>query len=113
MSALPESGPAAPRSVGELRSRFREGKAALLDHFRESRATSTAASKLVKSLTKHVDLTLQDLWDHAMMPLGAALIAVGGYGRGDKEGARYVVTGHAPACRQPPRHAPCARALAR
>jgi len=83
MSALPESGPAAPRSVGELRSRFREGKAALLDHFRESRATSTAASKLVKSLTKHVDLTLQDLWDHAMMPLGAALIAVGGYGRGE------------------------------
>jgi len=74
---------AAPRSVGELRSRFRQGKAALLDHFRESRATSTAASKLVKSLAKHVDLTLQDLWDDAMMPLGAALIAVGGYGRGE------------------------------
>jgi [protein-PII] uridylyltransferase len=80
MSALAE---ARPRSVGELRSRFRQGKAALIDHFREARASSTAASRLVKALTKHVDVTLQDLWDHAMMPPGAALVAVGGYGRGE------------------------------
>jgi len=83
MSALPEARQPAPRSVGELRSRFRQGKAALLEHFRESRATSTAASKLLKALTKHVDVTLQDLWVHAMMPPGAALLAVGGYGRGE------------------------------
>ena len=83
MSALPETRRAAPRSVGELRSRFRQGKLALLDHFRESRATTTAATRLIRTLTRHVDATLFDLWEHAMMPPGAALVAVGGYGRGE------------------------------
>src|SRR5204862_1525554 len=81
MSALPEA--RAPRSVSELRSRFRQGKAELLDHFRESRATSTAATRLIRTLTRHVDQTLQGLWEHALMPAGAALLAVGGYGRGE------------------------------
>ena len=85
MSAVPEGRPDArpPRSVSELRSRFRQGKAALLDHFRETRATSTSATRLLRALTKHVDQTLLDLWEHALMPPGAALLAVGGYGRGE------------------------------
>jgi [protein-PII] uridylyltransferase len=85
MSAVPEQREPArpPRSVSELRSRFRQGKAALLEHFRESRPTSTAATRLIRSLTRHVDQTLIDLWEHAMMPPGAALLAVGGYGRGE------------------------------
>jgi [protein-PII] uridylyltransferase len=85
MSAVPEPREPArpPRSVSELRSRFRLGKAALLEHFRESRPTSTAATRLVRTLTRHVDQTLIDLWEHAMMPPGAALLAVGGYGRGE------------------------------
>src|SRR5690349_9716478 len=72
-----------PRSVSELRSRFRQGKAELLAHFSESRPTSTAATRLIRSLTRHVDQTLVDLWEHALMPPGAALLAVGGYGRGE------------------------------
>ncbi|HUG26101.1 [protein-PII] uridylyltransferase [Piscinibacter sp.] len=85
MSAVPEArGPERPpRSVSELRSRFRQGKAALIEHFREARPTSTAATRLVRALTRHVDQTLADLWQHAMMPPGAALLAVGGYGRGE------------------------------
>jgi [protein-PII] uridylyltransferase len=83
MSAVPGPGAETPRSVGELRSRFRQGKAALIGHFRESRATSTAGARLLRSLTRHVDQTLQSLWEHALMPPGAALLAVGGYGRGE------------------------------
>jgi len=85
MSAAPEArgSERAPRSVSELRSRFRQGKTALIEHFREARPTSTAATKLIRSLTRHVDQTLTDLWQHALMPPGAALLAVGGYGRGE------------------------------
>jgi [protein-PII] uridylyltransferase len=75
--------PAAARSLAEQRSRFREGKAALMTHFRESRATAPAATRLVRALARHVDQTLLGLWQHAMMPPGAALLAVGGYGRAE------------------------------
>ena len=85
MSAAPGlSAPgSAPRSVSELRSRFRQGKAALIEQFRQSRPSSTAATRLVRSLARHVDQTLIDLWRHALMPPGAALLAVGGYGRAE------------------------------
>ncbi|MGY4828703.1 [protein-PII] uridylyltransferase [Sphaerotilaceae bacterium SBD11-9] len=85
MSALAESGapPAGARSISERRARFREGKAELLEHFRESRPTAPAATRLVRALARHVDQTLLDLWEHAMMPPGAALVAVGGYGRAE------------------------------
>ncbi len=74
--------PAATRLSG-LRARFRDGKAALLDHFRESRPTAPAAAKLIRTLSKHVDETLLTLWNHAEMPAGTALLAVGGYGRSE------------------------------
>jgi [protein-PII] uridylyltransferase len=85
MAAVPENTqpPAGPRSIGELRSRFREGKTALMAEFREVRATAPAATRLVRSLARHVDQTLTSLWEQALMPPGAALLAVGGYGRGE------------------------------
>jgi [protein-PII] uridylyltransferase len=88
MAAMPGGSPApqpspAARSVSELRARFREGKAALLAHFATSRATAPAATRLLRVLAKQVDQTLIDLWLHAGMPAGAALLAVGGYGRGE------------------------------
>lgn len=73
----------APGSVAALRARYRDGKAALIEHFREARASATAANQLLKGLARHVDATLTDLWNHAGMPAGAALVAVGGYGRGE------------------------------
>jgi [protein-PII] uridylyltransferase len=73
----------APPTVAELRSRFREGKRALIEHFRQSRPTATAATRLLRGLTRHVDATLQTLWSLQVMPPGAALVAVGGYGRGE------------------------------
>ena len=86
MAALPSptGAPVSPRaSVAELRERFRAGKAALLARFAESRAGAPAATSLLRALARHVDETLADLWTHAGMPAGAALLAVGGYGRGE------------------------------
>ncbi len=79
-SALP---PAPETSLGELRVRFREGKAALIERFRCARPTAPAATRLTRSLTRHVDRTLIELWSRVQMPAGAALLAVGGYGRGE------------------------------
>ncbi|MBI5258488.1 MAG: [protein-PII] uridylyltransferase [Burkholderiales bacterium] len=70
-------------SVAALRARFRDGKKALIDHFLQSRATAPATSLLIRSLTRHVDATLCELWRNAAMPASAALVAVGGYGRGE------------------------------
>jgi len=83
MSSPGEPGRDAPGGVASLRARFRDGKQALIGHFLQSRATAPAASQLVRSLTRHVDGTLAELWRHAGMPPAAALVAVGGYGRGE------------------------------
>ncbi len=77
MAALPEP------SLGVLRTRFRDGKAALLEHFSLARPSAPAATRLVRGLTRLVDRALIDLWERARMPGGAALLAVGGYGRGE------------------------------
>ncbi|MES3014446.1 MAG: [protein-PII] uridylyltransferase [Pseudomonadota bacterium] len=77
--------PAQPTAapLPSLRARFRDGKGALIGHFRDARPTAPAAAKLVRGLARHVDDTLQQLWQHALMPKGAALVAVGGYGRAE------------------------------
>jgi len=71
------------RNVPALRERFKDGKQALLAAFDAGRPTVRAATKLVHALARHVDRTLTDLWRHAGLPAGAALVAVGGYGRGE------------------------------
>ena len=75
---------AAPqRSLAALRAQFRDGKAALIEHFLAARPTASAATQLLRALTRHVDATLADLWQHTELPPGAALVAVGGYGRAE------------------------------
>ena len=82
--APPLAAPSTPSpSLAELRTRFRVGKTELLDHFEASRPTAPAAGRLLRALSKHVDQTLVALWEHAAMPPGTALLAVGGYGRGE------------------------------
>ncbi len=79
----PVATPPGVGSVASLRARFRDGKRLLIEQFGISRATAHAATRLLRGLARHVDATLGDLWDHAGMPPGAALVAVGGYGRGE------------------------------
>jgi [protein-PII] uridylyltransferase len=72
-----------PGSVAALRARFKDGKAALIEQFVATRPSSTAATKFVRALTRHVDETLGALWVEAGVPPGTTLVAAGGYGRGE------------------------------
>ncbi len=73
--------PALP--LPELRRQLREGKQALIQQFRDGKATVPNADRLVRQLTQHVDSVLGQLWQQSELPRGAALVAVGGYGRGE------------------------------
>jgi [protein-PII] uridylyltransferase len=66
-----------------LRQRVRDGKQALLAHFLAARPTVTAATQLVKALAARADAALTELWNASTLPAGCALLAVGGYGRGE------------------------------
>ncbi|HEX7438836.1 MAG TPA: [protein-PII] uridylyltransferase, partial [Caldimonas sp.] len=69
--------------VGGLRAQFLRSKAELLAHFAAARPTAPSARRLLRALTRLVDQTLLALWQEADMPEGTALLAVGGYGRGE------------------------------
>ena len=75
--------PTGPPATGVPRRRFRDLKAARLAAFLAARPTAREALRLVRGLCREVDVTLEDLWRHAGMPEEAALVAVGGYGRGE------------------------------
>ena len=70
-------------SVAALRTRARDGKAMLIETFRHARPTIKGAQTLLRALARHVDGVLADLWAQALLPKAAALVAVGGYGRGE------------------------------
>jgi len=79
---LPAAQPAAAGAVTP-RARFRQEKAELLAGFLAARPTVPLAARLLRSLTRLVDRTLLGLWAQAGMPDDTALVAVGGYGRGE------------------------------
>jgi len=66
-----------------LRNELREHRRALIDDFRQARPTVEAAVRLIRQLSREVDDTLHRLWEGSTLPRGAALVAVGGYGRGE------------------------------
>ncbi len=85
VSAQPGTGVSVPRpdGVAALRQRFLGEKQALLEQFAAVRPSATAAARLLRALCRHVDATLAEAWDIAAMPVDAALVAVGGFGRGE------------------------------
>ncbi len=69
--------------VAELRAQFRDGRTAILAEHSRARATASAAGRLLRALSRHVDQLLLQLWRQAQMPNTATLVAVGGFGRGE------------------------------
>lgn len=69
--------------IAAWRGRAREGKAALLQTFAAGRPTVASAQRLIRALARHTDGILSALWEAHPLPEGAALVAVGGYGRGE------------------------------
>jgi [protein-PII] uridylyltransferase len=75
--AQPSSG------VARLRLQFGADKNALLESFAAARPSAQAASSLTRGLARLVDATLTELWITSLMPASAALVACGGFGRGE------------------------------
>lgn len=79
MTASAVAGPAGA-ALNRIRLSWKQGRGALLDHFKQH---PMRVVPLLHGLSRHADQTLQSLWRATGMPPGAALIAVGGYGRGE------------------------------
>jgi [protein-PII] uridylyltransferase len=82
MSAVMQPG-TPEHSIARLRLKFGADKNALLEAFAAARPSAQAAITLTRGLSRLVDAALADLWVASGMPAGAALVAAGGYGRGE------------------------------
>ena len=67
-------------ALAEIRQSWKTGRASLLDAFTRN---PRQIAPLLHGLTRLADSTLQALWAATCLPQDAALIAVGGYGRGE------------------------------
>ena len=79
MSALPSD--TAP--MADLKRRHRESKQALIDSFVGKRPSAAVTGRLLRSLAQLTDHTLCEIAQHTGLPVDLALVAVGGYGRGE------------------------------
>ncbi|WP_332777811.1 [protein-PII] uridylyltransferase [Polaromonas sp.] len=80
----PDNGSAqAASGLSQVREHYRSGKTALLASVARSGASTRGIHSLLQKLARHTDSTLQQLWRRAGFPADCALIAVGGYGRGE------------------------------
>jgi len=66
-----------------LREGYRVRKAELMASLRSQGSSTRGIGKLLKLLAREVDATLKVLWAQARFPSSFALVAVGGYGRGE------------------------------
>ena len=66
-----------------LRDDYRARKAQLLEGLRDTGSSTRGINRLLKDLAKLADSALQQLWAQAGFPGSFALVAVGGFGRGE------------------------------
>ncbi|MBX6393640.1 MAG: nucleotidyltransferase domain-containing protein, partial [Burkholderiales bacterium] len=67
-------------AAGASRQRLATGRAALAAAFR----TDRAAARYLRAHCRLIDQLLREAWQAAALPRDFALVAVGGYGRGDQ-----------------------------
>jgi len=71
------------QAVQVLREEYRARKEDLLAPLRSSGSSSRSIRRLLVQLGQLADHTVTQLWQHAALPPGFGLVAVGGYGRGE------------------------------
>src|SRR3954468_8373748 len=83
-AAVIRHSPAQPVSfVIPLREQLKAQKEAVVASFLAPDTGPRAVRPLLRRLARHVDTALRRLWQDAGFPAGFALVAVGGYGRGE------------------------------
>lgn len=84
MSSLPAPCSAAPAAdLPTLRAHYQQRKSALLQTLRDCGASTRNLHGVLQQLGRLADETLCQLWQRASMPTSCALLAVGGFGRGE------------------------------
>lgn len=73
----------APLSVASLKQSFREQKSQILDRIQALPLGSRSIHTALRQLSRATDQLIKKLWAQAQLPKDFALIAVGGYGRGE------------------------------
>ncbi|MBC7781533.1 MAG: [protein-PII] uridylyltransferase [Proteobacteria bacterium] len=81
--ALPDRDQYAPEGriefIADLRQRLSEGRASLRTRY----LAGLPARRMLRGQARLTDVLLREVWRHLKMPPSAALLAVGGYGRGE------------------------------